>query len=461
MIKLSETGFDPANSASVNYKLLQAAADKGGDIYIDEPGVYDIDDTVVLSDNTSVIFCAGAAIRRQKNSTENAYVFINKGAYTGEFTENIRILNMTLICNDVVSDSITQKSKKGIPGLNAHLAFSYIKNLYIDNFQVYDLPAKNFAIQVCSFENFVMENSRIEGKKDGIHLGRGSKFSIRHCIFKTFDDPIALNAHDYATSNPQLGWIQNGIIEDCYDLDDNNGTTGFFCRILAGSWKKWQKGMKVQHSDIVESGGKLYRVFMKPDGAVFKTVTPPSHERGLAVYDGITWCMVQNEVIENCGCRNIHFKDIFLQKKRLVAFSMHFDKDNYSRSYYPGSNAPVQDNIIFENIFIQNEIDTFLHTRTPVGNIRIINSDLAKTGFIFKSIKTDGIKYSKTNIFLSGVSFKDGDTTLIRADDEFDITLSVNSSIYSAGACPKLIGNITIKEIDIPLERISSSDLPL
>ena len=39
MIKLSKTGFDPANSASVNYKLLQAAADKGGDIYIDEPGV--------------------------------------------------------------------------------------------------------------------------------------------------------------------------------------------------------------------------------------------------------------------------------------------------------------------------------------------------------------------------------------------------------------------------------------
>ena len=216
--------------------------------------------------------------------------------------------------------------------------------------------------------------------------------------------------------------------------------------------------MEVQHSDITEYNGRLYRVFMKPDGAVFKTVTPPSHEHGLAVYDGITWCMVQNEVMENCGCRNIHFKDIFLQKKRPVAFSMHFDKDNYSRSYYPGSNAPVQDNIIFENIFIQNEIDAFLHTRTPVGNIRIINSDLANTGFIFKSIKTDGIKYSKTNILLSGVTFKDGNTTLVRADDDFDITLSVNSSIYPDGYCPKLIGNITVKEIDIPSERLNCSD---
>lgn len=449
MIKLSETGFNPENPASENRRILQSAADIGGDIYIDEPGVYDIDDMIVLKDNTSIIFCVGAAIRRQKNDTENAYVFINKGAYTREYTQNIRILNMTLICNDVVSDHITLDSKKGVPGLNAHLAFSYIKNLYIDNFQVYDLPAKNFAIQVCSFENFVIENSRIEGRKDGVHLGVGSKFAIRHCIFKTFDDPIALNAHDYATSNPQLGWIENGVIEDCYDLDDNNGTTGFFCRILAGSWKKWEKGMEVQHSDIVEYNNRLYRVFMKPDGRIFKTLTPPTHENGLAVYDDITWCMVQNEVIENCGCRNIHFKDIFLQKKRPVAFSLHFDKDNFSRSYYPGSNAPVQDNIIFENIFIQNDIDTFLHTKTPVGNIKLINSELSGTGFVFESIETEGIEYGKTNILLSGVTFSDGISTLISADNDFDITFSVSGSICPDGFKPKLIGNIKLKNSDI------------
>ena len=35
----------------------------------------------------------------------------------------------------------------------------------------------------------------------------------------TFDDAIALNAHDYATSNPELGWIENGVIENCHDLN--------------------------------------------------------------------------------------------------------------------------------------------------------------------------------------------------------------------------------------------------
>lgn len=455
MIRLSNLGFSPSNSASENYKIFQSAADKGGDIYIDEPGIYDIDDTIVLKDNTSIIFCSGASIRRQKNSGETSYVFINNGAYTREYNSNIKILNMTLICNDIVSDDITLDSKKGVPGLNAHLAFSYIKNLYIDNFQVYDLPAKDFAIQVCSFENFVVENSRIEGKKDGVHLGVGNKFVIRHCIFKTYDDPIALNAHDYATSNPQVGWIENGVIEDCYDLDDDNGTVGFFCRILAGSWLKWKKGMEVQHSDIVEYNNRLYRVFMQPDGSKFKTLTPPSHEHGLAVYDNITWCMAQNEVMENCGCRNIHFKNIFLQKKRPVAFSIHFDKDRFSRSYYPGSNPPVQDNIIFENIFIQNEIDTFLHTRTPVGNIKLINSELNGAGFIFESIETEGIEYAPTKIVLNGVTFMDDIKVLASADDDFDITLSINGSIYSDTFRPKISGNVKIKDSDIPYEIMS------
>ena len=161
--------------------------------------------------------------------------------------------------------------------------------------------------------------------------------------------------------------------------------------------------------------------------------------------------MVQNEVIENCGCRNIHFKDIFLQKKRPIAFSMHFDKDKFSRSYYPGSNAPIQDNIIFENISIQNEIETFLHTRTPVGNIKLINSDLDGAGFIFKNIETEGIEYTKTNLILNGVSFKDGIKTLVSADEGFDITLSINSSIASDSFKPIIEGNVTVKNHDISL----------
>ena len=56
MIKMSEMGFCPENSAHDNYIALQNAVNFGGDIYIDVPGVYKLNDTVTIGDNTSVYF---------------------------------------------------------------------------------------------------------------------------------------------------------------------------------------------------------------------------------------------------------------------------------------------------------------------------------------------------------------------------------------------------------------------
>ena len=91
--------------------------------------------------------------------------------------------------------------------------------------------------------------------------------SVCSGVFKTFDDPIALNAHDYATSNPQLGWIKDGLIEDCWDLDDVD-TTGFFARILAGSWCDWSQGMIVRHSDTVVNDGILSKVCARTEEVI-------------------------------------------------------------------------------------------------------------------------------------------------------------------------------------------------
>ena len=38
-------------------------------------------------------------------------------------------------------------------------------------------------------------------------------FTISKGVFRTFDDTIALQAHDYATSSSALGWIDDGVIE--------------------------------------------------------------------------------------------------------------------------------------------------------------------------------------------------------------------------------------------------------
>jgi len=68
-----------------------------------------------------------------------------------------------------------------------------------------DLSKAQYGIQVCTFEDLIIDDVVIKGMKDGVHLGRGKRFTIRNGVFQTFDDAIALNAHDYATGNPEVG----------------------------------------------------------------------------------------------------------------------------------------------------------------------------------------------------------------------------------------------------------------
>jgi len=452
MIDAFTYGFEPGKDGEENAAALQKAVEQGGTIVVDRPGIYDLSEPVFLGDDTTIFFGTGVKIRRQKStSKETGYVFVNKGAYTRTYNQNIKLIGLHLICNDVQCSSVAG-GKKLIPGLRGHLSFFYVKNLEIRDFVSLDLPAANFGIHICTFENIIVENLRVEGRKDAVHLGRGSKFVIRHGIFRTFDDPIALNAHDYATSNPQLGWIEDGIVEDCYDLNDED-TVGYFCRVLAGSWTDWKEGMEVQNSDTVVCNNRLYRVLMSADGTIYRSVTPPSHEEGIKEYDGIRWVMVQEEVTYNCGCRNVHFKDIFLQKKRPVAFSLHFDKDDYSRSYYPGSEAPVQENIIFENIYFQNDIPVLLYSRTPVDTVKLINSVMKNSEIQLEDIETDGIVYPKTNILFSGTTFRGKGGRLISCNGRQKSEVKFIGSLPEEGFCATVAGNVTVSQVDFPVEK--------
>ena len=417
MRNAEDYGFSIYNNADDNSAALNKAVAKGGDVYITAPGVYSVSEPVIIGNDTSIYFGAGVYLKREHCKNTTGYVFVNEGAYTGIQNKNIMIQGLKLFCNGVESaPAADNNGDKIVPGLRGHISFYHITNLSIRDCQIPDLPAKDFGIHVCDFENIIIENVRIEGKKDAVHLGCGNKFVIRHGIFKTFDDPIALNAHDYASSNPMLGWITDGIIEDCYDLDDDS-TTGFFCRILAGSWCDWQKGMEIQNSDSVVCNNTVYRALMKPDGTVYKSVTPPTHKSGMCIIDGINWVAVQNNQEHSCGCKNIHFKDIFIEKNRPVAFSVHFDKDNFSRSYYPNSPAPVQENITFENVIVNKNVSEFLFSITPVDNIKIINSDLGNSFINFKNINTEGIEYNGTNLCFIGVKSNLCEKDIIKSED--------------------------------------------
>lgn len=450
----ADYGFKTENDGLANARALQKAVDGGGDIYIAEPGVYEIADQVVLGDNTSLYFCAGSYLKRVNNPEENGYVFVNSGAYTKTYNKNIKIIGLHLICNGVLSANKGQESNKIVLGLRGHCSFFYIKNLEIRDFECYDLPVKDFGIHICTFENVLLENLRIEGMKDAVHFGRGSKFVVRHGLFRTYDDPIALNGHDYVTSNPELGWIENGLIEDCYDLNAD-ATTGYFCRILAGAWTDWYEGMVVQRSDTVVSNNRLYRVYMPVDGKTYVSHTRPTHEKGEMEYDGIVWAVVQDGATYGAGCRNIHFKDIYLQKNRSVAFSIHFDKDDYSRSYYPNAKSPVQENLTFENVVVEAEkIPTLLWSISPVENVWFINCTLKNSKVHFDNIQEQGICYPTTHLLFNGTKFQEEIPLFLRCEKGTSASVCVVNSMNSrVSSCVE--GDVNVRDTDILLQKNS------
>ena len=439
-----ELGFLPTNTAEENVIALQKGLDSLRVIYVIEPGVYDLDETIFLDNNTKITFGKSVYIRKQRNKNGKGaeYVFINRGAYTNTYNENIEINGLNLICNNL------DDNHSKIQGLVGQISFFYVRNLTIRNFVCTDLLMARFCIQVAEFENIKIEDVYIEGDKDGIHLGVGKNFTIRNGVFKTFDDPIALNAHDYDISNPTVGWIEDGFIENCYDLQAQS-TTGFFCRILAGSWVDWFSGMKLQKSDIVVSNSRLYRVIAPPDGREYVSYTAPTHINGYQIIDGINWYMMQEGVRYNAGCRNIHFKDIYLQKTRGTAFSIHFDTDNWSRSYYPNSEAPVQSNIIFENIHIQNKITNLISAKTPIDNIKFIDLKWTRGDIVMNAI--DGLNYLPAKITLERTTFAPSANFNILANKNRKIDLEIVNSISTpSGYQLPLFGDIAVLASDIP-----------
>lgn len=390
----ADFGFSPDASGVENTKALQKAVDRGGTLTVSQPGIYRLAATVYLGSHTHLHFGHGVILQKVDEQGPFSHVFLNKGALTKTWDEQITLTGLSI---EVAGLDVR---KFEIFGLHGQVAFFYTRDLRIERFRCMDLGKAQYGIHICTFEDVVIDDVIIKGDKDGIHFGRGKRFTVRHAVFETFDDAIALNAHDYDVGNPELGWIENGVIENCHDLNAER-TTGYFCRILAGAWIPWQRGMMVQKSDTVVSGGRLYRVRADADGKSYPSATEPTHQSGSEVLDGITWVMVQEDSTQTAGVRNVIFRNIFLEKPR-VSFSVHFDNGRFSRSYYPGAPVPQQEQISFENIRVLHDGgQDFLSIGTPMDVITISHSSFRNNPIHFHGNEAMR-NYLKTTINLFG-----------------------------------------------------------
>jgi hypothetical protein len=397
-VNAAQFGFSPDASGLENTKALQRAVDQTGTIIVSQPGTYKIAGTVFLGSHTSLIFGHNVFLKKVDEQGAFSHVLLNKGALTKTYDEHISVEGLSIIVNGM------DVRKFLVYGLHGQLAFFYVKDLRIERFRCLDIGKAQYGIHVCTFEDIVINDVILQGDKDGVHLGRGKRFTISRGTFRTYDDAVALNAHDYDVGNPELGWIEDGVVENCHDLADGKKPVGYFCRILAGAWIDWQTGMEVQKSDTVVANGRLYRVFGNPDGKRYPSTTQPSHESGSQVLDGITWVVVQNDVTYTAGVRNVVFRDIFLGKPR-IGFSVHFDNDKFSRSYYPGAKVPKQEQLTFDNIRVLHDQKTeFLSIGTPVDVLTIANSSFRNNRINFHGNKAMP-DYGRTKINLYGCVF--------------------------------------------------------
>ena len=369
-------GFSPDASGLANQQALQRAVDRGGTIHISRPGVYPLAGTVYLGSRTTLACGNGVVLKKVDEQGPFSHVLLNKGALTRTWDEGIAVLGLTICVNGM------DLRKWEVFGLHGQLAFFYVRDLRIERFRCHDLGRAQYAIHICTFEDLIVDDVIIIGGKDGVHLGRGRRFRISNGVFRTLDDAIALNAHDYDVGNPELGWIEDGLVEKCHDLNAERNI-GFFARILAGGWIDWRAGMEVQKSDTVVSEGRLYRVRAEPDGKAYRSLTRPTHASGAAVLDGITWVMVQSDAPSTAGVRRVTFRDIFLENSR-IGFSIHFDNDWYSRSYYPGAAIPRQEQLVFDNVRVAHDQPTpLLSVNTPVDVVTFINTTVRDNAIIF------------------------------------------------------------------------------
>jgi hypothetical protein len=425
-------GFSPAATGLENATALQKAADMAGTIIVSQPGTYKVAAPIHLGSNTHLTFSKGVFLKKVDEQGLFAQLLINKGALTRTYDENIAIEGLHIIVNgiDNCSDMVL--------GLRGQLGLSYVKDLRIKGFRCFDLTGAQYGMQVSRFEDVIIEDVIIKGQKDGIHLGPGKRFTIRDGVFQTFDDAIALNGQDYSTSNPELGWIEDGVIENCYDLNQET-TVGYFCRMLAGGWIDWKKGMKVQQSDAVVSNGKIYRVRMPPDETLYESTTRPDFESGTRILDGITWVMTQETISYTGGVRNVVFRDIQLEKPR-IPFSIEFNMGKFNRSWFPGAEVPMQEHILLDNVRVMHDKEIpLVQVTSPVNMITIANSRLRSIGLQFHGQDTfeDYMKdhavpdYSKTTVHVHGCVFDhDGEMLLLRntAEDK-QIKLRTSSNV--------------------------------
>ena len=398
-VDANEEGFLPSSDATTNVTTMNRLLASGGTIIVSQPGEYEVNGRMVLNSNTTLVFAEGVII---KLVSDCPYVLINAAAFKndGSYDENIKVIGYHLNTNGF-------NNSCGINGLRGYLTFFHVKHVYVSDVRCMWYKAHIFFIHCCDWEDVEFANCFVIGDKDAFHFGRGFNGYLHDLTICAVDDSIALNAWDFADSNPQIGDIHDVLIENIVELphyynvnSEYSRTLGYTTRFLNGSWLPWTSGMEVQHSTTVTYKNNIYRVINLFQKTAISTATP---SEGVGT-DGIQWRKEASGDNLGCCCYNIELRNIVsYQTKNEGNFGFNAINEVDHKSWVEGATPHPNHDIHFSNIQVYDNNSTIFNIQGDVDNVYVDNSILDITtlvnGMIYMNPRFENENFTKIPTF--------------------------------------------------------------
>jgi hypothetical protein len=375
-------GFLPTASATVNTVALQACLYGGNCVVYINTGTYEVNDTIFIDSNTTIICEPGVILKKVASYTQ---VFMNRGALTKTYNENITIDGLEIMVNGFSPYSTL------VIGLRAHMGFYYIKNLIIRNFTCKDGDTGIGMILLVRWENAFFDNIKITAEKDGINLGPGHDAIINNYICETYDDANGLKTIDYPTACVEIGDIYNVRYVNCVDRTPlGQVEAGYFCRAMTASWDDWTSGFTYQTGDLCLNAGHLYQNHNANSFSGVGTVAPVHHSGVVTGADGVTWRYRQDCTFYHTHIYNIIFDAIIKTKNRPLLSVECEDDTTYLRSPYPGTEGTSSAyNISITNCKVKYDPTLsipFIYSHGNLKDLLMSNNTIDGAGSLFADI---------------------------------------------------------------------------
>lgn len=310
------------------------------DYIIIKSGSYHLSAPVYLHSN---IVIKGEGKVMLIKSVPYSHVFTNMSAaedYTTVWDESISIMNIIIDANN------NGNQKDAVhPTANGDFSFKYLNYLTLKNINIINGDSILFGIHLQSVKNATVENYSYVGNKAGIQMQGGCEnIKINNFDISSGDDAFAINVSDYPRVQHNTEDSRNITIENGISRKRNN-QSGFFLRLLTGSWKDWQKGNKYRIGDITNYDGKQYK---KTNKGELVSLDFPCQLNGDSLYsDGIVWKYIGEGTNITSNIYNVHVLNVSLDDGRQIVRTIDADSNNYGE--YPGTeNISIVDSIYIE-----------------------------------------------------------------------------------------------------------------